>query len=153
MPGFARFIIGAFRVDVTKQQRKAFAKIEASTKDTYRVQFKRLNAKWLREFLTYDPAEDLARTEVPVLAITGSKDIQVNPADLEVMAQLVPTEFEAQVVPDLTHLLRTDESEPPTIKTYKDQIKRPVDERVLSLVTDWIRLHAERLEVAELSAV
>ena len=93
----------------SQAQLKAFAKIKKSTKDSYRVQgIRKINAKWMREFLAYDPAEDLARIEVPVLAITGSKDIQVNPADLDVMAGLVRSEFEPHVVPDLTHLLRAD---------------------------------------------
>jgi fermentation-respiration switch protein FrsA (DUF1100 family) len=142
MGGFTKFLIGALHVDVRKQQLKAFGKITASTKDTYRIQFKRLNAKWMREFLAYDPAEDLACIEVPVLAITGSKDIQVNPADLDVMAGLVRSEFEPHVVPDVTHLLRADYAAMPSIKTYKEQIKAPVDPRVMEIVTDWLERHA-----------
>ena len=124
MTGFNKWLIGALHVDVRKSQLKAFAKIKKSTKDSYRVQgIRRINAKWMREFLAYDPAEDLARIEVPVLAITGSKDIQVNPADLDVMAALVRSEFEPHVVPDLTHLLRADDSAMPSINTYKEQLK------------------------------
>ncbi len=140
MTGFNKWLIGALRVDVRKQQLKAFAKIKKSVKDSYRVQgIKRLNAKWMREFLAYDPAEDLARIEVPLLAITGSKDIQVNPADLDVMAGLVHSDFEAHVVPDVTHLLRTDDAAVPTINTYKAQLEEPVDERIMELITDWLR--------------
>jgi pimeloyl-ACP methyl ester carboxylesterase len=142
MTGFAKFLIGALHVDVRKQQLKAFAKIKESTKDTYRIQFKRINAKWLREFLAYDPAEDLARTEVPILAITGSKDIEVNPADLDVMASLVHSEFESHIVPDVTHLLRADDATVPSIKMYKEQIKKPVDSRVMDLIEDWLARHA-----------
>jgi len=139
MKGFQKWLIGALHVDVRKQQLKAFAKIGKSTKDTYRVQgISRINAKWMREFLAYDPAEDLKRIEVPVLAITGSKDIQVDPADLEIMASLVRSEFEPHVVPDVTHLLRADSDPVPTINSYKDQVKVPVDPRVLELVTDWL---------------
>ena len=139
MKGFNKWLIGALHVDVRKSQLKAFAKIEKSTKDTYRVQgIRKINAKWMREFLAYDPAEDLARIEVPVLAITGSKDIQVNPADLEMMAGLVRSEFEPHVVPDLTHLLRADSDPVPSINTYKAQLKEPVDPRVIELVTDWL---------------
>ncbi len=143
MGGFNKFIIGALHVDVRKSQLKAFDKIKKSTKDTYRVQLvKRINAKWLREFLAYDPAEDLARIDVPVLAITGSKDIQVDPADLVVMAGLVPSEFEAHVVPDVTHLLRADDAAVPSIKSYKQQVKEPVDSQVMDLVSDWLVRHA-----------
>lgn len=143
MKGFQKWLIGALHVDVRKQQLKAFAKIKKTTKDTYRVQgIQRINAKWMREFLAYDPAADLARIEVPVLAITGSKDIQVDPADLDIMAGLVRSEFEPHVVPDVTHLLRADEAAQPSVNTYKQQVKEPVDARVLELVTDWLGRHA-----------
>jgi hypothetical protein len=98
---------------------------------------KKLNAKWFREFLAYDPAEDLSRIKVPVLAITGSKDIQVNPEDLKVMAELVQTNFEAHELSDVTHLLRADPGEP-SIATYKQQVKRPVDTRMLQFISDWL---------------
>ncbi|PKQ15260.1 MAG: alpha/beta hydrolase [Actinobacteria bacterium HGW-Actinobacteria-7] len=140
MTGFNRWLIGALRVDVRKSQLKAFAKIKKTTKDSYRAQLiKRLNAKWMREFLAYDPTQDLGRIEVPVLAITGSKDIQVSPDDLDVMAGLVHSEFEPHVVPDVTHLLRADDDAVPSINTYKLQVKEPMDSRVLELVTDWLR--------------
>jgi hypothetical protein len=45
------------------------------------------------------------------------------------------------VVADLTHLLRADSDPVPSVNTYKEQLKEPVDERVLDLVTDWLRLH------------
>ncbi len=139
MTGFNKWLIGALHVDVRKSQLKAFDKIKKSKKDSYRVQgIRKINAKWMREFLAYDPAEDLARIEVPVLAVTGSKDIQVNPADLEVMAGLVHADFEAHVVPDVTHLLRADDAAVPSVNTYKEQMKRPVDERVLGIVTEWL---------------
>jgi len=144
MTGFNKWLIGALHVDIRKSQQKAFAKIAKSTKDSYRVQgIRKINAKWMREFLAYDPAEDLARIEVPVLAITGSKDIQVDPADLDIMAGLVSSEFEPHVVPDLTHLLRADSSPIPSINTYREQLKDPVDPRVIGLVTDWLARHAQ----------
>jgi pimeloyl-ACP methyl ester carboxylesterase len=150
MTGFNKWLIGALHVDVRKSQLKAFAKIKKSTKDSYRVQgVRRINAKWMREFLDYDPAEDLARIDVPVLAITGSKDIQVNPADLDVMAGLVQSEFEPHVVPDVTHLLRADSSAVPSINTYKEQLKKPVDPRVIELVSAWLERHARSLTLLE----
>jgi uncharacterized protein len=39
-----------------------------------------LNA-WFRYFLSYDPAKDLEKVKIPVLALIGEKDIQVPPAE------------------------------------------------------------------------
>jgi uncharacterized protein len=141
MRGFNGFLIRALHIDVQKAQRKQFDKIKRSTRDWYRVQLlAKINAKWMREFLEYNPADDLPKIRVPVLAITGSKDIQVNPADLERMAALVNSEFEGQEVPNVTHILRAESGEP-TLSTYRQQILQPVDERVLNFISDWLQRH------------
>jgi pimeloyl-ACP methyl ester carboxylesterase len=89
LSGFNKFIINLFHIDVLKSQDKALQKIKQSTKSWYRQGMQKVNGKWMREFLAYDPAADLARIQIPVLALTGSKDIQVNPADLQRMAETV----------------------------------------------------------------
>jgi hypothetical protein len=72
-----------------------------------------------------------------VLAITGTKDIQTNPAHVALMEQAVPTPFTGHLVDDVTHLLR---AEPGTasLRTYKKQARQPLDERVTELLTDWV---------------
>jgi uncharacterized protein len=143
MHGLNGFLINALHIDVQKAQRKQFEKIKRSTKDWYRIQLvAKLNAKWTREFLAYDPADDLPKIQIPVLAITGSKDIQVDPSDLKTMARLVKSEFEAHEVPDVTHMLRAEPGEP-TLSTYRQQVQKPVDERVLDIITDWLQRHIE----------
>ena len=73
-----------------------------------------------------------------MLAITGTKDIQVDPADLGRMAGLVQSGFESHAVPDLTHLLRLEPGEA-TLSTYKQQISQPMEGQVLQLISDWLR--------------
>ena len=138
MHGINGFLIKALHIDIQKAEHKQLDKIKASTKDWYRVGlFAKLNAKWMREFLDYNPADDLSKIQVPVLAITGSKDIQVNPSDLKHMAELVKSEFEWHEVPDVTHILRTEAGEP-TLSTYRQQVQRPVDERIQHFISDWL---------------
>jgi len=141
MHGFRKELIDLLHIDVQKSVAKQLDKIKHSTKNSYRRQLvARVNAKWMREFMAYDPATDLPKIHVPVLAITGSKDIQVNPADLKRMAELVPAEFEAHEVPDITHILRAEPGEP-TLSTYKDQVLQPVDNRIFTIVTTWMGAH------------
>ncbi|MEL6890133.1 MAG: hypothetical protein AAFP84_00940 [Actinomycetota bacterium] len=73
----------------------------------------------------------------PVLALTGSKDIQVDPADVERMGRVVPTPFTVHVIDDVTHLLRTEPG-PPTLRTYRTQAQRPLDPGVVQRLTDWV---------------
>lgn len=139
MRGLNGFLIRTLHIDVQKAQRKQLEKIKRSTKDWYRMQLiAKVNAKWMREFLTYNPAEDLPKIQAPVLAITGSKDIQVNPSDLQRMAGLIKSEFEWHEVPDVTHLLRAEAGEP-TLSTYKQQVQQPVDVRVLNIISGWLQ--------------
>ena len=144
MHGFNGFLIKALHIDVQKAQRKQLNKIKQSTKDWYRVgSVAKVNAKWTREFLAYNPVEDLPKIQVPVLGITGSKDIQVDPSDLQRMAELVKSEFEWHEVPDVTHILRTEAGEA-TLSTYRQQVQRPVDERILNFISDWLQRHIEK---------
>ena len=48
-----------------------------------------MNALWQREFLAFDPVPYLQRIQVPVLAATGAKDLQVDPADRDLIAESV----------------------------------------------------------------
>jgi pimeloyl-ACP methyl ester carboxylesterase len=143
MRGINGWLIRALHINIRKAQLKQFDKIKRSKKDMYRQLYVKVNAKWLREFLSYDPAEYLKNVRVPVLAITGSKDIQVNPADLKRMAELVQGEFESHELPDLTHMLRTDSGQP-TLNTYKEQLTRPVNAGLLELVSGWLKRQIDR---------
>jgi pimeloyl-ACP methyl ester carboxylesterase len=140
MRGLNKWLIDLLHVDIRKSQLKQFEKIKRTKGNWYRQLWIKVNAKWLREFLAYNPSEDLKNTHTPVLAITGSKDIQVNPADLERMAQLVGGEFESHMLPDVTHMLRTDSGKP-RVDNYPEQLRRPVDARILELVSDWLHRH------------
>ena len=139
LTGFNAWLVKLLHIDIVKSQRKALEKVKRSRKDWYRSQLvAKANAKWMREFLAYDPAGDLSLIRVPILAITGAKDIQVDPGNVARMAELVTAPFESHVVPDVTHLLRSD-SGPGGLAAYKEQMKRPVDPRVKDLIVEWLR--------------
>lgn len=142
LPAPIRAILRLLRVDLAAKTRKTHAQLKATTTDTARVGGVRLNAKWYREFLTYDPREDLRRLQVPVLAITGSKDLQARPEDLAVIAAEVPGTpehpVETWLAPDLSHLLRR-QPKPASLRLYKQEIKQAVDAGLLQRVTAWCR--------------
>ncbi|HUJ48988.1 MAG TPA: alpha/beta fold hydrolase [Bryobacteraceae bacterium] len=136
--GINGWIIKIFHIDVSKAQQKQIDKIKRSKKDWFRHQcLVKMNAKWLREFMAYDPAEDLARLTAPVLAVTGSKDIQVDPADLERLAHLVKVPFEQHLIQDMTHLLRIQQGEA-SISNYKAEIRRLIEPTLLEIVLRWL---------------
>lgn len=124
---------------------RQLSRIKATGDDVVRVAGKRVNARWIRELADHDPRADLARITAPVLAVTGDKDIQVDPADLDEIRRLVPGDVEVHRVPDLTHLLRRDPG-PASVRTYRRQLRRPVDPDLLARVAGWLayRLQAAR---------
>ena len=136
LPGPVRSLVRGFG-------NRQLARVKASSADVVRVAGSKLNARWMREMLVHDSRPDLAGIRVPVLAITGGKDVQVDPADLDRVRELVPGEVEVHRVPDLTHLLRRDPGRP-SVRSYPRQLRRPVDAEVLAQVTTWLarRLHA-----------
>lgn len=143
LKGFNGWIIRTFHIDVAKAQQKQIDKIKKSKKDWYRQQLiAKINAKWFREFMTYDPAEDLSKITVPALAITGSKDIQVDPADLERMVNLVKAPFEYHVIPNMTHTLRIQEGEA-RISNYREEVKEPVTSQLLEMIVHWLQNRIE----------
>ncbi|CAM2960427.1 alpha/beta hydrolase [Prescottella defluvii] len=143
LPVLTRAILRVLRVDVAARQRATLDRIHRTTGDVARMGGRRINARWLREFLDFDPKPLLQKNRSPVLAITGAKDLQVDPDDLAAIAALVPDEVDTVRVPDLTHLLRRDPT-PPTLRVYRKLVRQPVDPEVLSLVADWTAGHLPR---------
>lgn len=150
--GPVKWLIKLLRIDVVKSQQKQIDKIKRSSGDWYRTQLiAKVNAKWMREFMSYDPSGDLPGIRVPVLAITGSKDIQVDPQDLRRMAEIVQADFEYHEVPDVSHILRAEPGEP-SVSSYKKQAQQPVDPRVLQALSDWLTRQVESSARRERSA-
>jgi pimeloyl-ACP methyl ester carboxylesterase len=136
LPAVAKMILRLTRADVTATQRKRVARIQSSTADVIRIQGVRLNARWWRDFLAYDPRPAMGRITVPVLAITGGQDVQVPPEDVAAIGRLVQGPFTGHVTGDLSHLLRPDpESAGP--RAYRRAVRRPVDAELLKLITSW----------------
>jgi pimeloyl-ACP methyl ester carboxylesterase len=140
LPWAARAIMRVTRSDFTRTQHKRLAQIKASSGDVIRVQGVRVNARWFRDFLSYDPSVALARITVPVLAITGGHDLQVPPGDADVIGRLVRGPFEGHIVGDLSHLLRPDpDSAGP--RGYRRAVREPVSPEVLKIITAWVADH------------
>ncbi|MGY1809018.1 alpha/beta hydrolase family protein [Blastococcus sp. SYSU D00669] len=138
LPAPVRGLLRLLRTDLEARVARNHEKIRATTTDVARIDGARLNARWTREFLDHDPRADLRRITVPVLAVTGAKDLQVDPADLDVVAATVPGPVTVHRVPDLTHTLRRQPGAP-SLSAYRRELREPVDAEVLDLVAGWCR--------------
>jgi pimeloyl-ACP methyl ester carboxylesterase len=135
----------AARAMTTRQ----LTRIKTTTKDVVRIAgLLPVNARWMRELLAHDSRHDLATIKVPLLAITGDKDIQVDPEDLNEIQRLVPSEAEVHRLPDLTHLLRRDPGRP-SVRSYRRQLRGPVDPDLLTQVAGWLARRLQDTSAAE----
>ncbi|MEV7045220.1 alpha/beta fold hydrolase [Amycolatopsis sp. NPDC051061] len=116
---------------------RQLTRLAATTTDTARIGGVRINARWWREQLAHDPRPDLAGIRVPVLAVTGDKDTQVDPDDLDVIARLVPNGAETHRIPGLTHILRRTDG-PASVFAYRRLLRSPVDDELLATIAHWL---------------
>ena len=95
---------------------------------------------WYRYFLSYDPAPALEKVKCPVLAIIGSKDLQVLP-DLNLPAIKKALEkggnknFEVKELPGLNHMFQTADTGNPAEYAKIEETTSPV---ALQTMGDWI---------------
>ncbi|MCC5947505.1 MAG: alpha/beta fold hydrolase [Nitriliruptoraceae bacterium] len=140
LPRAVRALMRLLRQTPARAQTKLFARVRGTDRDVIRVQGVRLNAGWMRGFIDHDPAIDLAAIRMPVLAITGDLDLQVDPDDLARIEALVThAPVEVHRLPGVNHILRTceDGGRP---GAYKRQVRsgQPVAPQVHELMSRWI---------------
>ena len=100
-----------------------------------------INNDWFRFFFNYDPAPALAKVKCPVLALDGSKDLQV-PADLDLspIRTALAHNPDATVLelPGLNHLFQPATTGSPS--EYR-KIETTIDPAALDLIAGWIEKH------------
>nr|WP_231929869.1 alpha/beta hydrolase [Micromonospora inositola] len=141
LPAPVRLLLRLTRTDLVTKVTRNHEKILAASGDVAWIGGQRLNARWMREFLTYDPRPDLARIRVPILAVTGAKDLQTDPADLAVIADTAGGPVDTRLLPDVTHVLRRQPGEP-SLRAYRQEIREPVDPSVTRPVVEWLTARA-----------
>ncbi|MBN2636871.1 MAG: alpha/beta fold hydrolase [Prolixibacteraceae bacterium] len=99
-----------------------------------------INNQWFRFFLSYDPIPTIAKVDCPVLALNGSKDLQV-PADENLFAiekalkEGGNTIFKTMKIDGLNHLFQHCKTGAP--EEYA-QIEETFSPEVLSIINNWI---------------
>jgi pimeloyl-ACP methyl ester carboxylesterase len=137
-------------VESTPDAAQASAKVQAAIAagtlpaNDYSTLLARLGSPWVREFLTLDPAAYLSKVKCPVLALIGSKDLQVSAREnLPAIQAALAGNPDVQVreMAGLNHLFQTAKSGLPAEYAQIDETMSPA---VLSLVGDWIVAHAAK---------
>jgi fermentation-respiration switch protein FrsA (DUF1100 family) len=104
------------------------------------AQVKQVNSPWMRFFLTYNPVPTLEKVKVPVLALDGSKDLQVPPRqDLDSIAAALHRggnkDVTTEMLPGLNHLFQHAATGAPTEYASIEETLAP---EAMKIVSDWI---------------
>ena len=109
--------------------------------DRIQAQIDQATDPWFRFFVRYDPAPTLRQVDVPVLALYGSKDLQVPPKQnappmRTALRESPSRDATVRVLDGLNHLFQPAETGLPT--EYA-QIETTMAPRALRVVSSWIR--------------
>ncbi len=99
-----------------------------------------LTTPYFRSFLSHDPRQALKKMRVPVLALNGELDLQVDPEQnmpqIRAALQAAGNEdWTAKQLPGLNHLFQQAQSG--TVEEYA-RIEQTIDPSVLELISRWI---------------
>jgi pimeloyl-ACP methyl ester carboxylesterase len=125
---------------IAKQLVKLPEEEQQASADVMEAQAKRINSKWFRYYLTYDPITSLKYLKIPVLVINGELDCQVFPKlNLPIIDKALKEagnqNYKIIEFPKLNHFFQTCESG--SILEY-GKIEETIAPVVLDTLSDWI---------------
>lgn len=125
---------------MTADQLKQIGDVETYANQQADAAVKTYNTEWWRFFLTYNPGDDWAKTTIPVLAIYGTLDTQVDadqnaPAFEAAMRKADNTHYQVTVLPDANHLMQAATTGSPS--EYA-KLKPEFTPNFLPTITDWL---------------
>jgi hypothetical protein len=125
---------------LTQEEERELAAGGASLDQQIEAQIRLLNTQATRFFLAYDPLPALERVDVPVLALTGERDLQVPPDVNLPLIEAALTRgrsprYLVRELPRLNHLFQTSDTGLPD---RYGQIEETFAPAALDLIGDWI---------------
>lgn len=90
---------------------------------------------WMQSFVTFPVQENLKKVNCPILAVNGSKDLQVTPENLYAIKDLLKDKVTVKEFPDLNHLFQTSETGNPN---EYFQIQETFNEEVMDFIANWL---------------
>jgi pimeloyl-ACP methyl ester carboxylesterase len=107
----------------------------------FQNQYATLKEPWMKYFLAYDPSTALKKIKIPVLALNGSMDLQVSPAqNLPVIKVALEKarnkKFVIKELPGLNHLFQEAKTGLPSEYAEIEQTLSPL---MLKEITNWLK--------------
>ncbi len=131
-------------LDIVKQEKNdtiAAKKLEEVVPPAKHAQIKILLSAKYRSLISFDPASVLINVDCPVLALNGSKDIQVEAKkNLDAIAAVLQkggnTDFQTKEIAGVNHLFQTAQTG--AVSEY-GTIKETLKPAVLEIINEWLK--------------
>ena len=118
---------------------------DMGTREYIEMQLQEISTPWMCYFIKHDPAPVLSKVKVPVLALNGAKDMQVQanlnlPAIQKALASGGNKKVTIKEYPNLNHLFQESKTGFPD-EYFK--IEQTFSPEVLKDMTDWIKIQVK----------
>lgn len=115
---------------------------EGKTTDDFPVALGSIFNKQIQPFMMswmkYNPQEEIAKLDIPVLIINGTKDLQVSVAEAEFLHKASP-KSELKIIEKMNHVLFTIEGDDlENSKSYNEAF-RPINEELIRAIVNFIK--------------
>ena len=129
---------------LVENQKSLYETVLSSSKKSIKYKRKMIQAKWLREHLSYNKTtikNYLAKANMPIFASFGSKDIQSTSEDMDELNAMKLNNITVKQIENLDHMLRDYKYSPTVVnqqKQYKYDSTLPLSESLLNELHKWL---------------
>lgn len=95
------------------------------------------NQKFLMDWMSYNPTQEIAKLKIPVLIINGNKDIQVEPKEAELL-HLANKKSDLVIIDKMNHVFKTINADEENLKSYTDP-KLPINTELVHEMVNFLK--------------
>ena len=93
---------------------------------------------FMKSWIKYDPAEEISALNIPILIVTGTKDLQVPLKEGELLKEAQP-KSEYAIIESMNHVLKTIEGDDIENSKSYNEASRPINTELIKEITRFIR--------------
>lgn len=93
---------------------------------------------FMKSWIKYDPAEEISALDIPILIVTGTKDLQVPLKEGELLKEAQP-KAEYAIIEGMNHVLKTIEGDGIENSKSYNEASRPINTELIKEITRFIR--------------
>ncbi len=95
------------------------------------------NQPYLIDWMRYNPTEEIEKLHMPVLIISGSKDLQVEPDDAQRLAR-ANTQSETVAIESMNHILKKIENDSDNLTSYNEP-ELPIHPKLVEIIVNFLK--------------